>query len=69
MRRVRYSKDVDTLLVELSDEAIDHAEEAGQFIVHFSRSGAPVFLEIQGARDFLLGSLSSLMKESEATLP
>lgn len=69
MRKVRYSKDVDTLLLELSDEAVDHAEEAGQFVVHFSRSGTPVLLEIQGARDFLLGSLSSVMTETEATLP
>jgi hypothetical protein len=69
MRKVRYSKDVDVLLVELSDEDIDHAEEAGQFVVHFSRLGMPVLLEIQGARDFLLGSLSSVMKGTEATLP
>jgi uncharacterized protein YuzE len=69
MRKVRYSKDVDVLLVELSGEAVDHAEEAGQFVVHFSRQGKPVLLEIQGAKDFLLGSLSSVMKEAEATLP
>ena len=69
MRKVRYSKDVDILLLELSDEAVDHAEEAGQFVVHFSRRGTPVLLEIQGAREFLLGSLSSVMTETEATLP
>ena len=69
MRKLRYSKDVDVLLVELSDEAVDHAEESGQFVVHFSRQGTPVLLEIQGARDFLLSSLSSVMKETEATLP
>ena len=60
---------MDTLVVELSDEAVDHAEEAGQFIVHLSPQGRPVILEIQGARDFLLGSLSSLIKETEAILP
>ena len=69
MRKVRYSKDVDILLLELSDEAVDHAEEAGQLVVHFSRRGTPVLLEIQGARDFLLGALSSVMTETEATLP
>jgi hypothetical protein len=69
MRKVRYSKDVDILLLELSDEAVDHAEEAGQFVVHFSRRGTPVLLEIQGARAFLLGSLASVMTETEATLP
>lgn len=68
MSKLRYSKDTDILLIELSAEKVDHAEEAGQFVVHFSRSGAPVLLEIQGARDFLLGSLSTLLKEEEATL-
>ena len=37
MRKVKYSKDVDALLIELSDKPIDYAEEAGQFIVHFSK--------------------------------
>ncbi len=68
MRKLRYSKDVDILLIELSTEEIDHAEEAGQFIVHFSPSGAPVLLEIQDARNFLLGSLSTLLKGQETTL-
>jgi hypothetical protein len=29
MRKMRYSPDVDALLVELSQEPIDHAEESG----------------------------------------
>ena len=69
MSKIRYSKDVDALLVELSSEPIDHAEEAGQFIVHFSKRGEPVLLEILDAKEFLLGSLSSFMKETEAILP
>ena len=69
MRKIRYSKDADILLVELSSEPIDHAEESGQFIVHFSKTGEPVLLEILDARVFVLGSVSSLLKEAEATLP
>jgi len=69
MRKVRYSKDVDALLVELSKEPVDYAEESGQFIIHFSKKGEPVLLEILDAREFLLGSLSSLLKEKEALLP
>lgn len=30
MRKIRYSKDVDALLIELSDKQIDYAEEEGQ---------------------------------------
>ena len=69
MRKIRYSKDVDALLVELSSEPVDHAEESGQFIVHFSTTGVPVLLEILDAREFVLSSLSSLLKEAEAILP
>ena len=69
MSKIRYSKDVDALLVELSLEGIDHAEESGSFIVHFSKDGRPVLLEILNAKDFVLGSLASLVKETEAELP
>jgi len=69
MTRIRYSKDVDALLVELSKGTIDHAEESGQLIVHFTKEGEPVLLEILDARDFLLNSLSSLVKETEVMLP
>lgn len=67
--KVRYSKDVDALLVEFSPEPVDYAEESGQFIVHFTKTGEPVLLEILEAKDFLLGSLSSIIKETEAILP
>jgi len=69
MKKIRYNKDVDALLVELSSQPVDHAEESGQFIVHFSKMAKPVLLEILDAREFVLGSLSSLLKETEAILP
>ncbi|MBI2304342.1 MAG: DUF2283 domain-containing protein [Chloroflexi bacterium] len=56
------------MLIELSDQAVDYAEEAGPLIVHFSPSGEPVLLEILDAKRFLLGSLSSLMQGAEVTL-
>ena len=69
MAKIRYREDVDALLVELSTEPVDHAEESGPFIVHFSESGQPVLLEILDAKEFILGSLTSLVKKTEATLP
>jgi uncharacterized protein YuzE len=68
MKRVKYSKDVDALLIELSDKKIDYAEEKGQFIIHFSSGGEPVLLEILGAKDFLLSSLSSVVKEKDVII-
>ena len=69
MTKLTYSKDVDALLIELSSEPVDHASESGQFVVHCSKSGEPVILEILDAKEFVLGSLSTVVREKESTLP
>jgi len=33
MRKIKYSKDVDILLIELSDKPIDYAEEEGRIVL------------------------------------
>lgn len=63
--RVKYSPDVDVLLVRLSDDPVDYAEETDGVIAHFAHDGKPILFEIQGARDFLLGSMTSLVKGEE----
>jgi len=50
-------------LIELSDKPIDYAQE-GQIIVHFAADGEPVLSEILGAKDFLLRSFSTVVKET-----
>ena len=62
MKITRYSKDVDILMVKVSDEPIGYAEEAERFIVHFSKDGKPVLLEILEAKDFIIESLDVLLK-------
>jgi len=69
MRKIKYSKDVDALLIELSNKPIDHAEEEGQIIVHFTKNGEPVLLEILDAKEFVSNSVSSLLQEKEILLP
>lgn len=69
MSKMRYSKDVDILLIQVSETPIDYAEELGQMIVHFSKDGKPVLLEIQDAKNFVLESLHTLFSETEAVLP
>ena len=69
MRKIRYSKDVDILLIELSDKPIDYAEEEGNLIIHFSKDGEPVLIEILDAKEFVLGTLSSVMREEEVSIP
>ncbi len=65
MTKMDYSPDVDALLIEFSDKNIDHAEDMGQFIVHFSEDGELVLLEILDARDFFLEALSNFVKKRE----
>ena len=69
MRKIKYSKDVDAFLIELPDKQIDYAEEEGQIIIHFSKDGEPVLLEILGAKDFILNLLSSVVNEKEVAIP
>ncbi|NEQ66201.1 MAG: DUF2283 domain-containing protein [Symploca sp. SIO2D2] len=46
MKKISYSKDVDALLVELSEDSIAYAEEEGQVILHYSQDEKLVLVEI-----------------------
>ena len=61
MKITRYSKDVDILMVKVSDEPIAYAEEAERFVVHFSADAKPVLLEIMDAKDFVMESLDFML--------
>ena len=67
--KVKYSRDVDILLVWLSDDPFDYAEESNGVITHFSAAGKPALPEIQDAREFLLNSLTILLKDEGVSLP
>lgn len=49
----KYDSDADILSVTIQDKAFDYASEMGDFIVHFSKEGKPVYLEILNASKFL----------------
>jgi len=51
--KVRYNRKEDILTLEVSKASIDHAEEAGPIIAHFSTDDKLVLLEILEASDFL----------------
>ena len=65
MKKIKYDKETDILLIELSEKPIDYAEEEGPVIVHFSKDEEPVLLEIQDGKDFIMNTLTSLIKEKE----
>lgn len=60
--RVRYNRKEDILILELSEASIDHAEEAGPIIAHFSQDDRLVLLEIREAKDFLSKLTKATMK-------
>lgn len=66
--KIKYSSEVDILKVWLSDEPFNHAEESSGIITHMTKEGKPVLLEIQGAREFILNSVTSMEKDEEVIL-
>jgi uncharacterized protein YuzE len=46
MKKISYSKDVDALLIELSNEAIAYAENEGDVILHYSQDNKLILVEI-----------------------
>jgi len=53
MKKISYSKDVDALLIEISDDAIAYAEEDGQVILHYSPDDKLVLVEVLDFRRFM----------------
>jgi len=60
--KIRYSRDEDILIIELSDEKIEYAEEMGPIVVHFSDRRKPILLEILDASEFLSEAMKLTMK-------
>ncbi|MBM12741.1 MAG: hypothetical protein CL759_11755 [Chloroflexi bacterium] len=67
--KIKYSREVDILAIKVSETPADYAEESDGVITHFSVAGKPVLLEIQGGKEFLLSSITSLVNEEEIRLP
>ncbi|PSB38425.1 hypothetical protein C7B69_03085 [filamentous cyanobacterium Phorm 46] len=64
MKKIRYSPDVDAMLIEISDNPIAYAEDEGNMILHYSSSGELVLIEILDVKQFM--SLESISDEIPA---
>lgn len=53
MKKIRYSPDVDAMLIEISDLPIAYAEDEGQIVLHYSSSGELVLIEILDVKQFI----------------
>jgi hypothetical protein len=64
MIKTKYNKDVDALLIELSDKPIDVAEERGPYIFHYDKDGELVLLEILEGREFIMNVVEGVFDDS-----
>ena len=55
--KISYDREQDIMMLELSNQKIDHAEQTGQIIAHFTKKDKPVLLEILDASNFLAATL------------
>ncbi len=65
---ISYDHGTDIMMLELSKTKINHAEQAGQIIIHFSKSNKPVLLEILDASDFMASFLKSSLRAKKEML-
>ena len=65
---IKYDGEQDILLIEVSGELIDYAEEVGPIIVHFAKEGKPVLLEVMDATEFLEAVRGRIIDEERARL-
>lgn len=60
-RRVEYSPDADALVITLSEEKTAFGEDIGEsIIIHFSKDGKPVEIEILDASELLVSSMQAI---------
>jgi len=51
--KVSYDRESDVLLIQVSEAKVDYAEEMGPIVVHFTKGGKPVLLEILDASEVI----------------
>ena len=52
-QKISYSKDVDILMIQLSNKKVDDSYDVGDMIVQVDENGEPVLLEIFNGKKYL----------------
>ena len=65
--KVSYNRESDVLLIQVSEAKVDYAEEMGPIIVHFTKNGKPVLLEILDASEVISEVAKIGMKAKKPT--
>ncbi|MFZ1083292.1 MAG: DUF2283 domain-containing protein [Candidatus Kryptoniota bacterium] len=64
--KIVYEPEADILMWEMSKKAIDFASEVDNMVIHFSKDGVPVLVEILEASKFL-SKANSLIGEEKSS--
>jgi len=67
MYRLRYDSESDVLVIIVSESGkLSHAEEMGDIVIHLSRRGEPLFLEVLNASKNVPLMVQALAKKEVA---
>jgi len=66
--KASYDRNADALLIQVGKGKVDHAEEMGPFVVHFTKSGKPLLIEILDASE-ILSNLTRITMRSRKAVP
>ncbi|MFN3477237.1 MAG: DUF2283 domain-containing protein [Candidatus Methylomirabilales bacterium] len=68
--KLSYDRGEDILMIEvLPEETIDHAEQVGPFIAHFTAAGRLVLLEVLDASEFLAQVIRITLRREREEVP
>lgn len=60
--KISYEPEADVLRVAVGHGSFYNSARVGNFIIHLDKKNKPIYLEIVGARDFLLHSSQKVLK-------
>jgi uncharacterized protein YuzE len=66
--KASYDRNADTLLIHVGKGKVDHAEEMGPFVIHFTKRGKPLLIEILDASE-VLSNLTRITMRSRKAVP
>jgi len=66
--KASYDRSADTLLIHVGRDKVDYAEGMGPFVIHFTKRGKPLFIEILDASE-VLSNLTKVTMRSKKAVP
>lgn len=66
--KASYDRNADALLIHVSRGKIDHAEEMGPFVMHFTKRRKPLLIEILDVIE-VLSNLTRITMRSRKAVP